>query len=133
MEHLSFKCQALETELAGLTLADYILESRYTKTDSLNYNLSIVQATWGIFSIHISVPDQLVSMKIEVLKKGSDEPELYDLELQLYDVNYNPDINHKSLSDSIIPKTLELELEDLTLSDQYKTIKGKAKGTLSFQ
>lgn len=136
MEILTFNCNSLETTITDFNHPKYNLDSRYSFTDKLVYNLEITTANWGIFSMHVTIPHQKVTLKVELMLKDDPkdeyEVEYFYLELELHDIIVDDELNLSKLSDSIMPIKLELKVEELVNAD-FKTIKGKATGTLSFE
>lgn len=124
-----FKCSIdVEIDYKSQKIEGFSYDSRSAKLKDFIYSLDVNYKQWGIDSIHAGAPDQKIAFSLEMQDEKTGESEKCDFEIELSDVEIDNQLeNHKNLSCSIIPYTLEINLFDLMKNGSVISGKGKSK------
>jgi hypothetical protein len=125
-----FKCDVSVTIDSAISIDGFTLDSRYTKTQ-VQYQMDVEYKSWGINGISVSMPNQTVTVKLELTDNETEATETYSAEIELEDVVVDGELTgHNNLNQCIIPTDLELTIVSIVKKDL--DVKCKAKGKLKF-
>lgn len=130
---MDFETQVhVEIRYSSVTHTRFDYESR-NSTSNIIYNMDIEYKSWGINGFQVSVPDQKIIIDLDFIEKDNEDTKTRTIEISLSDIHVNLDLSDNSfqLNKAICPQTLEIEITEIELKDEYTFI-AKGTGSLSF-
>lgn len=102
----------VEVNYNSVKPAGYEYESRSFFTD-VSWDFTLYANAQGISSMSISAKDQELSITIELLKDGEEDPQEVTIKVKIKNIEIEDQREERSFSSSITPHTLDIEITEI--------------------